>query len=434
MVAGAIVAPSDRPAPRKQRPPCVGAFTRDTPLPAGGRNRVPIRVTCYKILTMRLAQFILANMEAILQEWEDFARSLSQGDQMESLALRNDAELILRAAVRDMGVDQTADEQTRKSHGKGVSSTESDHLDDASSHHAYARFGSGFNINEVVSEYRALRASVLRLWTESRPAAHPEDHHDVTRFNEAIDQSLGISVQCFADRIDHSRRMFLAILGHDLRNPLNAIKMSAWLAASRSQADPESAQVLAGIDTSVQAISRLIMDLLDFAAAGLGAGMAVRKTTVDLERLAREVLEESRAAYPGRAIQFNCAEGLTCTCDGPRLRQVMSNLLGNALTHGSVDEPIDVTLFAEAEDILLTVRNQGPPIPPARLKCVFDPMNADATTDSETPRRPGSLGLGLYIAREIVAAHDGAINITSSAQDGTVVTVRLPRQPRQHAG
>lgn len=379
---------------------------------------------------MRLSQFILDNIEPILQEWEDFARSLAPGDKMEALALRNDAESILRSAVRDMRTTQTLSEQRSKSKGHGgAGGLDSDALDGASTLHGAARFGSGFDVSEVISEYRALRASVLRLWSESLPAPDFNDIADITRFNEAIDQSLAKAVVSFAHGVDRSRKMFLAILGHDLRNPLNSIKMSACLAAARSKGDEESSQVLSGIDTSVRAMSQLVLDLLDFAAIGLGAGMPVKMAPVDLERLAHEVLEEMRAANPGRSLHFNRCGDLKCVCDATRLRQVISNLLGNALAHGAENRNVDLSLVSGDADIRLAVRNQGPPIPPKLLPTLFDPLIRDTSAEAEACRNPGSLGLGLFISREIVHAHGGTINVTSSAESGTVFTVCLPRRP-----
>lgn len=381
-------------------------------------------------LPVRLPQFILQNIEPILQEWEAFARSLTPGAKMEKLALRNDAEAILRAAARDMGAAQTPQEQQRKSKGHGgAGGAECDDLDGASALHGTARFGSGFNINEVVSEYRALRASVLRLWSESSPAPDRHDIADITRFNEAMDQSIASAIVSFAQGVDKSRQMFLAILGHDLRNPLNSIKMSACLAASRNKGDPESSQVLAGIDTSVRAISQLVLDLLDFAASGLGAGIPVTMAPVDLKRLAQEVLDETRAANPGRRVRFNCDGDAICVCDATRVRQVISNLLGNALSHGSEKSDVELTLAAREGEIVLAVRNDGAPIPAKLLHRLFDPLSRDTSAAAERRRRPGSLGLGLFIAREIVTAHKGTIDVTSSEDAGTVFTVRLPCQP-----
>jgi signal transduction histidine kinase len=374
---------------------------------------------------VRLAEFISANVEPILQEWEDFARSLTPGAVMNVGALRDDAEAILRACVHDMGAAQSGQQRDNKSKGHGGAGGDaSDRLDDASSVHGVGRVGSGFNINEVVSEYRALRASVLRLWRESKPNADSNDLDDITRFNETIDQSLAKAVAGYTHRVDQSRQMFLAILGHDLRNPLSCIRMSAQL-ASRSKIDSTSSKALTQIETSVEAISRLITDLIDFAATGLGDHMPLAMAPVNLELLAREVLGELTAAHPKATIQFDARGDLTCSCDGARVRQVISNLLDNALEHGSKYGDVELSLTSDGTDIILAVSNHGAAIAADMLPIIFDPLVRD--TDVERKRREGSIGLGLYIAREIVTAHGGTIDVTSSAQAGTVFTVRLPR-------
>src|SRR4051794_5434702 len=176
---------------------------------------------------MRLADFILSNVEPILVEWEAFARSISPGATMNKLALRDHAADILRATARDMMQWQSATQQSDKSKGHGDAGRKSDRLNGASAVHAVERVGSGFDLMEVVAEYRALRASVIRLWRESAPDADERDLADVTRFDEAIDQSLTKAVSSYTEHVDRSRQMFLAILGHDLRNPLNAMMMSA---------------------------------------------------------------------------------------------------------------------------------------------------------------------------------------------------------------
>jgi signal transduction histidine kinase len=238
------------------------------------------------ILQMRLADFISANIGPILEEWEAFVGTLSPGAEMSVQALRDDAESILLACVGDMRVAQTGQQRENKSKGHGGAGGDaSDRLDDASSVHGAGRVGSGFNLNEVVSEYRALRASVLRLWRESVPSPDLNDIDDITRFNETIDQSLGMAVRSYTRRVDHSRQMFLAILGHDLRNPLYCISRSAQI-ASRSRVDTKCSQALTQIETSAQAISRLVSDLLDFAATGLGAKLPLAMARVNLELLA----------------------------------------------------------------------------------------------------------------------------------------------------
>lgn len=191
---------------------------------------------------MRLADFILANVEPILLEWERFARSLAPGSEMSVLALRDHAEDLLRVTARDMTSAQTLQQQSDKSKGRGGGGTESDRLNGASADHALDRLGAGFNLNEVISEYRALRASVLRLWRETVQGADEQDLEDLTRFNESLDQSLAEAVRRFTNRVEESREMFLATLGHDLRAPLNAIMLSSQLLALSDGLDDEKAQ------------------------------------------------------------------------------------------------------------------------------------------------------------------------------------------------
>jgi hypothetical protein len=290
----------------------------------------------------------------------------------------------------------------------------------------------GFSLVEVVSEYRALRASVLGLWRKSEPTPDLKDLGDITRFNEAMDQSLAMAVASYTDRVDRSREMFLAILGHDLRNPLNSISMSAQLASMHTESDSEVRDALSQIESSVKAMSGLICDLIDFATTRLGTGMPLVMSSVNLEALSSEVLNEFKAANPSRTFQFETHGDLTCCCDGARIRQVISNLLGNALEHGSKEDSIEFSLAGEAQDIILTVRNQGSPIAPDLLPRIFDPMVRNISSDAQLLRRPGSVGLGLYIAHEIVTAHGGTIEVTSSIETGTIFTFRWPRHRATH--
>jgi signal transduction histidine kinase len=328
-----------------------------------------------------------------------------------------------------MGTCQTGAQQASKSKGHGgAGGAESDRLDNASSLHGVARVGSGFNLVEVVSEYRALRASVLRLWRASKPNPDANDLDDITRFNECIDQSLSKAVAGYTQRVDQARRMFLAILAHDLRNPLNTISLSAQVASHSSSIDPDSSQALSQIETSVQAISRLISDLIDFASTGLGAAMPLTPAPMNLELLCRETVREIQAAHPQRQIVCDAQGDLTVIGDAARLRQVISNLLGNAVQHGAADRPITLSMVAEGRDVVLAVRNFGAPIPADLIPTIFDPLVRGGNA-SKHSHRAGSIGLGLYIVREIVTAHGGSVEVTSSESAGTLFSVRLPRRP-----
>jgi signal transduction histidine kinase len=251
------------------------------------------------------------------------------------------------------------------------------------------------------------------------------DLDDITRFNESIDQSLSAAVGSYTRRVDQSRCMFLAILSHDLRNPLNCIRTATHLVSPTT--DPGTAEALSEIETQTEAMARLISDLIDFASTGVGSAMPLTRGPVDLEKLCREVLDGFRSANPKRTLRFHAEGDLTGQWDAARLRQVLSNLLGNALQHGSKDGAIELSAQSDGSTVVFSVHNEGAPIPSEMLATIFDPLVRHATQESAADRVPGSIGLGLYIVREIVLAHGGTIDVVSTRQEGTRFTVRLPR-------
>jgi signal transduction histidine kinase len=377
---------------------------------------------------MRLADFILANIEPILAEWEVFARSIWPGPATDPATLRDHAEDILRAVASDMVSAQTDTQQSNKSRGDGDAGAASVRVDAASTLHGADRLQSGFDLLAMASEYRALRAAVIRLWRKSKPAVHLEDLDDLTRFNEAIDQSLAEAARTYTEAVDRSRQMFLGILSHDLRAPLHAIITSAKVVSLTADLDAASSEIMSGVTASGLAMARMVNDLLDFTAAGLGAAMPLSPVAMDLESLCREVVEETRAAHPTGKVSFQARGDLTGEWDAGRLRQVLSNLLANAVHHGGGTGPVEVSAAAEGGGVRLAVRNGGPPIPPDALPTLFDPLVRGAGPEPSR-RRHGSIGLGLYIVREVVAAHGGTIGVESTESAGTTFTARLPRRP-----
>src|SRR5687767_306413 len=335
---------------------------------------------------MRLADFILANIEPILVEWEAFARSIWPGPATDPATLRDHAADILRATARDMKSAQSPSEQSEKSKGEGEAGHNSDRVDSASDVHAIGRVGSGFDLLLVVAEYRALRASVIRLWHADDANPDGRDLADLTRFNESIDQSLTRALRSYTMRIDRSRQMFLAILGHDLRNPLRSIGLSAHALARTCGLDSECANMAHQISASAAAMFRMINDLLDFTRAGLNAAMPLFPAAMDLERLCQEVVEEMRSAHPKRTLRLECHGELTGQWDGPRIRQVISNLLANALQHGNAATPVEIVASGEASAVRIEVRNQGTPIPTDALPTIFDPLVRIATPQEQKQR------------------------------------------------
>lgn len=382
---------------------------------------------------MRLADFILANVEPILAGWEIFARSIGAGEHLDQLALRDHAGQILQATARDMKSLQTIAERAKKS--KGLDQPrENDALDGASAAHAADRLGQGFDMLEVMSEYRALRASVLQLWHESMPDADERDVDDLTRFNESIDQSLSKAVASYTKRVDQARDMFLAILSHDLRNPLGAIAMSAKVLPMVSDDKSEIMECGLRIARSASVMERMISDLLDYTRTRLGAGMPVNPTPLDLATLSNELIAEYRAAHPDREIEYRTAGDLNGLWDSDRIRQAISNLIGNALQHGSPDFPVTLSLRGESANVFIDIHNGGDPVPPGELPNIFDPLIRGSSAERPKSNRPGSIGMGLYIAREVAKSHGGRIDVISTVEAGTSFTICLPRQAAPRVG
>jgi signal transduction histidine kinase len=319
---------------------------------------------------------------------------------------------------------QTDEQQAEKSKGESDAAAGSARIVAASGRHAADRIESGFDLMAMMAEYRALRASVIRLWHKDGPEPDRRDLDDVTRFNESIDQSVTEAVRAYTARVSRGRQMFLAILGHDLRNPLGAMKLTGEALARSGQLDPELNQMASGISVSAAAMGKLIDDLLDFTGAELSGGLPITPGPMDLAKLCREVIDETRAANPSCQVRLDSRGDLTGAWDARRLRQVVSNLLGNAAQHGKADCQIDVSVTGEAKGVTLAVHNQGPPIPRESLPTIFEPM----VRGGQARERRGSIGLGLYITRAIVVGHGGTIEVASSAEAGTTFTVRLPRQ------
>lgn len=374
---------------------------------------------------MRLADFVLNNIEPVLTEWVILARTMTP--EKDIFVLRDRAEEILRAAVVGMHASQTSQQHSAKPRNDGRAGKEGVGLDSAPEDHAVGKANSGFDMMELISEYRALRVSVVRLWRDSVPDPVWHDLDDLTRFNEAIDQSVATAVHAYTDQLDETREIFLAILGHDLRNPLAALKLGAYVLSQNEDLDANAAKLADEMMGTTSQMDALIMDILDFSVIRLGHGIPVTITEMNLEALCRNSVAEMQTAHPLRILRCTARGNIDGTWDARRLWQVISNLLANAIQYGAYDMPVELSVTGEASDVVINVHNDGDPIPPARVTSLFHPMSRRRYNG--IVNRPGSIRLGLYIVREIVTAHAGTVQVTSSLEAGTDVTVRLPRKP-----
>lgn len=374
---------------------------------------------------MRLADFITANTEPILAEWVAFAETCGPaGMEMDIAALRDHAVDMLRVIVADLRTSQTDSEQKEKSQGNAEPAP--DGIETAAEVHGAGRAESGFSVGEMVSEYRALRASVIRLWTKADGTLTGADLEDLMRFNEAIDQALAESVSRYTSDIDRSRDMFVAILGHDLRTPLGAVIMGSQFMLDTGELTEPHLTLTTRIVHSARRMNRMVGDLLDFTRGRLGSGLPITRADMDLAVVVRQTVDEMAVARLESVLQFTASGDLHGCWDAARIGQAVANLLGNAVEHGNAKSLVSVTAQGEAADVVLRVHNYGTAIPSSNLPGLFSPFKRIGDGKA-VDRDSTNLGLGLYIVERIVSAHGGSIDVRSSAEAGTLFTIRLPR-------
>jgi signal transduction histidine kinase len=376
---------------------------------------------------MTLSRFIIDNMEAIVREWQTFATTLEPAaSRMSDLALRDHASAILTAIAKDLETSQTPRAQADKSKGLApaplLSAPET-----AAATHGALRHVSGFDLNQLGAEYRALRASVVRLWMQANPTMIDSAVvDDLIRFNEAVDQAVAESTSRYAAELALSRDTFVAILAHDLRSPLNAISMLGML-LERGAANDTVRKQSGQIQRSAKEMGAMIRELLDYTRTKLGKGIPVQPKACSLAAICRDAVDEVRSAQPERQLLLEVPEDVAAWVDDARLRQALSNLLNNAVQHGDPVAPISVLARTEGPDMVIKVKNHGEPIPAESLQVIFDPLVQLSTRSAAAPEVPSTnLGLGLFIAREVALGHHGTLDVTSDVANGTIFTMRLP--------
>jgi signal transduction histidine kinase len=280
--------------------------------------------------------------------------------------------------------------------------------------HAVQRLQRGIDLATLTREYALLRSTIMHDLMSV--GASETGRGELTRLHEGLDEAIHAAVRRYSQLRDEVRDRFVGILGHDLRTPLNAIS----LAAENLAFDPSDARRLAAIiQRSADRMTRMIVDVIEFARAQLGGRVPITLRPGDLAEVAHEAFDELRQAHPDRELRFETRGDLRGRWDSDRVLQVFSNLISNAIQHGR--DPITVRAFeaADRRSLIFEVNDRGH-VPADRLAQLFDP------TRPETAQTRTGLGLGLYIVRQIALAHGAHCTVTSDSS-GTTFRVVWPR-------
>lgn len=219
-------------------------------------------------------------------------------------------------------------------------------------------------------------------------------------------------------------QMIVGVVSHDLKSPVGTILLSAQTLLHYSKLEPRERSTIERISSSASRVARMIADLLDFTQARLGGGIPIRRSAGSLEAIVRQAVDEARSGQPERQIDLHWQGASHGSWDGDRVHQLLSNLVGNALSYGLPQTPITVRGQSDGGRVTIEIHNFGPPIHPGSQARLFQPMQRDSAIQSG-----GNIGLGLYIVKQICAAHGGSISVRSTAEEGTTFRIELPLHP-----
>lgn len=366
---------------------------------------------------MRLSEFMSVNSEQIIRAWEEFAKALSGKVSLPRWILRDHAPAIVKFIAQEMASSPApATRDNVEPHDPA------EPVEQLAAAHVKVRIDSGFDLAQIVSEYCALRACILRLWQEQAPNNFNAGAAQIARFDGLVDEHITAAVVSYKEREGQYRDRFLGILGHDLRSPINAILLGTTHLATQGLGERQL-KTLTRIQNSTRRLSAMVNDVVDFARGRLGSPMPITTAAANLGIVVGEIVDEVQLANPGYAIDFEAEPEVNGEWDTERLKQLVSNLLINSIQHGT-EERVKITVKSEGSSAVVEVHNRSPAIPSDLLATIFEP----SVRGSAAHQDKAGLGLGLFIAREIVSAHHGTIAVSSAESTGTTFVVRLPRR------
>lgn len=347
-----------------------------------------------------LAQFIRRDRENIVAAW------LTQVEQLPSAADKPYA--VLRDHVPAI-LERLA---TVLERGEGSDPT----LNKLAAEHAALRYHAGYDLRQIVLEYQALRQVILKLYQASEPTV---TLHPIAAMDRSLDEAIGDAVDRFMGERDKVRDVFISILGHDLRTPLQSLTMAVEMFRTDAEVPARLSKTASSASRAIARMDRMIGDLLDFARGRLGGGIPINPAPADLREVVGSVVDEFTASFLNRAIHCGAATAqgdFVGEWDAARIGQAVSNLVRNAIEHGA--DPILIALVDHGDTVRVEVSNQGTIVADV-LPMLFQPFHRG--------RDGNGLGLGLFVVDEVARAHGGRIDVDSSPDQGTRFSLVLPR-------
>ncbi|HZP65845.1 MAG TPA: HAMP domain-containing sensor histidine kinase [Rudaea sp.] len=368
-----------------------------------------------------MAAFIRSHVRQIVAEWVDFASTLRPfSPSTDPATLQDSIIAMLTEIADDMEKPETPVEAFEKSRGR-IDATAA--RPSAAWGHGVERLESGLEIKQVVAEFRALRAVVIRLFQQHEPSDEFRAA-DIVRFDEAVDQAVSETLAAYTMELDRLRNTLLAMLAHDLRGPLQAILFTGEVMKSKVQDRADVASLTDRIIVAAGRMRELIEDFLTFLTPTLGGEIPIERQIVDMIEVCHRIIAEVSATEYANRVHLQSAGDTHGCWDRARIEQVLSNLLRNAIEHGAEDRCVSVMVNGDANGVNVSVHNFGEPIPAHATNAIFKPL---VRLGQHEPGKRDHLGLGLYIAKELVERHGGKIGVVSSVDDGTTFYFFLPR-------
>ena len=374
-------------------------------------------------MTLLLSALLRDNKEALLQRWMGCVLddpTIPAANRLSEPELRNHIPGVIDNLI---GILATLEA------GGEVGEREVIRTDDAIQH-AQFRFIERYSVAEAIREMSHFRLVVHDLCaengaplnSESGRLLHATIDEDMVTVARVMEHAIARELRSGAE----FQERFMGIVGHDLRSPLAAISLGATFLLKVSETPDAVRKVVRRIAVSADRMMVMINDLLDVTRIQANGGIPITPRPTDLDLICRQVIEELQTVHPERTIELASDSDGAGRWDPDRLAQVVSNLVGNAITHSPPDTRVRVTMRGDAATVTLEVSNEGAPIPPEVMTSIFDPFRRGR--DKATGGRSAGLGLGLFISKNIVDGHHGSLTVGSAAERGTTVTVRLPRE------